>query len=145
MFLLQSLLGMHFRARRDQGSPQTLVGPGLLVIALLAVHGPLASAQSAHVHALFDVSRPTGGPFPSNLFTVQDNSQNTGRRVNLPLPDPSTHPSDSEDAAVLNTLDGFNLQPRLSVPFDGPIDVHTLNSYTVFLVSLGDTLKPHEH
>ena len=49
MFFLKSLLGMHFRARRDQGSPQTLVGPGLLVIALL-VYVPHAGAQSAHVH-----------------------------------------------------------------------------------------------
>ena len=42
---------------------------------------------------------------------------------------------------MLNTLDGFNLQPRLSVPFDGPIDVKdSVNSRDVFLVSLGDTL-----
>src|SRR5262249_33782298 len=41
-------------------------------------------------------------------------------------------------------LDGFNLQPRLSVPFDGPIDVNTVNSHTVFLVSLGDTLDPRD-
>src|SRR5438128_8823207 len=114
MFLLKSLLGMHFRARRDQGSPQTLVGPGLLVIALL-VYVPHAGAQSAHVHALFDLGAPTGGPFPSNWFTVPDDSQNTGHRVNLPLPDPSARPSDKEDIQVLNTLDGFNLQPRLSV------------------------------
>lgn len=30
-----------------------------------------------------------------------------------------THASDCEDVAVLNQLDGFNLQPRFSVPFDG--------------------------
>jgi len=41
---------------------------------------------------------------------------------------------------VLNTLDGFNLQPRLSIPFDGPIDVSTVTSVTIFLLSLGDTL-----
>ncbi len=40
---------------------------------------------------------------------------------------------------VINTLDGFNLQPRLSIPFDGPIDVDTATSETVFLISLGST------
>src|SRR5262249_29604063 len=32
------------------------------------------------------------------------------------------------------------LQPRLSIPFDGPIDVTTVTSDTVFLLSLGSTL-----
>src|SRR6185369_12426948 len=39
-----------------------------------------------------------------------------------------------------NTLDGFNVQPRLSISFSGPIDVASVNSGNVFLVSLGDTL-----
>src|SRR5437667_7272966 len=51
--------------------------------------------------------------FASDRFTVADPTQNTGRRVNLPLPDPLTSPSDYQDTQVLNTLDGFNLQPRL--------------------------------
>ena len=45
--------------------------------------------------------------------------------------------SDCEDLAVLNELDGFNLQPRLSVPFSGPINPGTVTSDTLFLVSLG--------
>jgi hypothetical protein len=97
------------------------------------------------VHALFDLGSTAGGAFPSDLFTVADPTQNTGRRVNLTLPDPATHPSDYEDTQVLNTLDGFNLEPRLSIPFDGPIDVNTVTSNTVFLVSMGDTLNPHDH
>src|SRR5262249_21692531 len=39
-----------------------------------------------------------------------------------------------------NTLDGFNLQPRLSVPFDGAIDVNSVSSNNVCLIRLGDTL-----
>jgi hypothetical protein len=46
--------------------------------------------------------------------------------------------SDCADIDVLNTLDGFNLQPRISIPFSGPIDVSTVSSQTVFLVGLGD-------
>src|SRR5262249_55508416 len=42
------------------------------------------------------------------------------------------------------TLDGFNLQPRLSIPFDGAIDVTTVTANTVFLISLGSTLRDGE-
>jgi hypothetical protein len=97
------------------------------------------------VHALFNLRTPAVGPFPSDRFTVRDLTQNTSRRVNLPLPDPITHPSDYLDTQVLNTLDGFNLQPRLSVSFDGPIDVSTVTSQDVFVISLGDTLNPNDH
>src|SRR6516164_1468093 len=97
------------------------------------------------VHPLFDLAAVTTSPFPTDRFTVADTSQNTGRRVNLPLPDLITHRSDYEDTQVLNTLDGFNMQPRLSIPFDGPIDVTTVNSQDVFLVSMGNTLNSHDH
>jgi hypothetical protein len=101
--------------------------------------------QGGPVHALFHLDAPQGGPFPSDRFTVADRTQNTNRRVNLPLPDPVTHPSDYDDTRVLNTLDGFNLQPRLSIPFDGLIDVNSVTSQDVFLVRLGDTLNHHDH
>jgi hypothetical protein len=107
--------------------------------------GTQRQPQASAVHALFNLDTPAGGPFASDRFTVPDPSQNTGRRVNLPLPDPATHPSDYQDTQVLNTLDGFNLQPRLSIPFDGPIDVNSVNSSMVFLVSLGDTLNRQDH
>src|SRR5437762_4686429 len=94
--------------------------------------------------AAFDLANPDTGPFPSDRFTVADSNQLTNRRVNLPLPDAATRPSDYADVSVINTLDGFNLQPRLSVPFSGPIDVTTVNSTTVFLVKLGDTTSPED-
>src|SRR5436305_12686010 len=86
--------------------------------------------------AAFDLATPDSGPFPSDRFTVADASQLTGRRVDLPPPDRATRPSDYDDIRVINTLDGFNLQPRLSVAFSGPIDVNTVNSTTVFLIKL---------
>lgn len=97
-------------------------------------------ARARGVQALFSLDTPAGGPFPSDRFTFADLSQNTGRRVNLPKPNCQQRPSDCADLDVINTLDGFNLQPRLSIPFDGPIDVETVTSRTVFLVSLGSTL-----
>src|SRR5437870_4016542 len=78
-----------------------------------------------------------GQPFPTNLFTVPDASQITGLRVDLPKPDCATHPSDCADIDVLDTLDGFNIQPRISIPFSAPIDLSTVSSSTVFLVGPG--------
>lgn len=94
---------------------------------------------AADTEVLFDVDDPSSTLFPSDLFTVLDLQQNTFRRVNLPKPDCATQPIACEDIDVLNTFDGFNLQPRLSIPFSGPIDVSTVNSDTVFLLSLGST------
>lgn len=78
-----------------------------------------------------------GTPFPSNLLTVPDPTQITGLRVDLPMPDCATNPSDCADVAVLDRLDGFNVQPRVSIPFSGPIDPSTVSSDTVRLYDLG--------
>jgi hypothetical protein len=67
-------------------------------------------------------------------LTTKDRTQLTGLRVNLPMPNCATNPSDCADVAVLNTLDGFNIQPRISIHFSGPIDVSSVSSHTVFLV-----------
>jgi hypothetical protein len=72
-------------------------------------------------------------PFPSNLLTVPDPTQITGLRVSLPTPDCATRPSDCADVAVLNRLDGFNVQPRLSIPFGEEIDLETVSSESVRL------------
>jgi hypothetical protein len=103
---------------------------------LLSVLAPLA-ATAAGVEVLSNTM------FPSDRFTKFDFSQNTFRRVNLALPaDCASTPAKAlqcQDITVLNTLDGFNIQTRLSIPFSGPIDVSSVNSDSVFLVSLGST------
>ncbi len=109
----------------------------LAVVALLLVAPSLAFA--AGVQALFDLSSPAGGPLPSDRLTVADPTQLTGVQVNLPKPSCAARPSDCADIDVINTLDGFNLQPRLAIPFSGPIAPGTVTGDTVFLVSLGDT------
>ncbi|TFV93908.1 hypothetical protein E4K72_18970, partial [Oxalobacteraceae bacterium OM1] len=91
------------------------------------------------VSVRFDLSSPSASPFPSDRFTLTDGSQLTGRRVNLPKPDCGQRPSDCADIDVLNTLDGFSTQPRITIPFTGDIDVSSVNSDTVFLMNLGDT------
>lgn len=79
-------------------------------------------------------------PFPSNRLTVLDFSNATFRRVNLPKPDCAVRVNDCADIDVINTLDGFSTQPRITVPFTGDIDVASVNSDTVYLYNLGDTL-----
>jgi virulence factor lipase-like protein len=64
--------------------------------------------------------------------------------VSLPYPDCGVQPSDCQDIDVINTLDGFNLQPRLSIAFDGAIDPSTVTSETVFLINLGSTVHPRD-
>lgn len=113
-------------------------------LALAAGVGGRAHAvgRQATVHVLFDLSQPHGAPFPSDIYTVADESTNTGRKIELPLPDCAVRPSDCEDLQVINNLDGFNLQPRLSIPFDGPIDVTSVNSRSIFLIKLANDRAP---
>lgn len=79
-------------------------------------------------------------PFPSNRYTVPDFGNATLRRVNLPKPDCATRPSDCADIEVINALDGFSTQPRMTVGFTGDIDPRSVNSDSVYLVNLGDVL-----
>ncbi|MCP9487113.1 MAG: Ig-like domain-containing protein [Gaiellaceae bacterium MAG52_C11] len=109
-----------------------------LILALLAFCLMPSLAQAAGVQPSFDLSSPSGAPFPSDRYTAPDATQLTGLRVELPKPSCAVFPSDCQDLDVLNELDGFNVQPRISIPFTGAIDPATATSDTVFLVSLRD-------
>ena len=124
-----------------------------LALSILLVAAGAVPALAAGVQPRFDLSSPSGGPFPSDVFTVTDPSQNTGVRVNLPKPATCpavvpaapaifTVPTDCFDVDELNTLDGFNIQPRVRIPFTGAIRPETVAG-NVFFVSLGDTLGGH--
>jgi hypothetical protein len=95
-------------------------------------------AHAAGVEPRFDLSSPEGAPFPNDRWTDVDFSQQTGLHVDLPKPDCAVRPSDCADIDVLNTLDGFNLQPRISIPFTGPIDPTSVDSSNVFLIRVPD-------
>jgi hypothetical protein len=103
----------------------------------------VSAVWEAAVHPRFELTSLDTAPFPSNAFTVSDPSHLTGRRVNLPHPDCSVRRSDCEDIAHLNELDGFNLLPRLSIPFDGDIDPASVSSSTVLLLAIGDATATH--
>jgi hypothetical protein len=105
----------------------------VVLVATMLLTPALALAET---HPLFNLQSTSQSPFPSDRFTAFDSQQLTGLRVNMPLPNCATNPSDCADLTLLNQLDGFNLQPRLSIAFDGAIDVSTVNSNTVFLVTV---------
>jgi virulence factor lipase-like protein len=105
----------------------------VLLVAAALLMPALALAET---HPLFNLQSTTQSPFPSDRFTAFDAQQLTGLRVNMPLPNCASRPSDCADLTLLNQLDGFNLQPRLSIAFDGAIDPSTVNSNTVFLVTV---------
>jgi hypothetical protein len=84
----------------------------------------------------FDLANVEASPFPSDHFTIVDDDQVTGQRVALPKPDCARQSSTCDDIDVLNALDGFNLQARLSIPFNGGIDPSSVTSDTVFLIQL---------
>ncbi|HEX3092263.1 MAG TPA: hypothetical protein VHW72_06555 [Candidatus Angelobacter sp.] len=111
------------------------------IVLLVAAALLLPALALAQTHPLFNLQSTTQSPFPSDRFTALDGQQLTGLRVNLPLPNCATNPSDCADLTLLNQLDGFNLQPRLAVAFDGAIDVSTVNSSTVFLVQVPSSFK----
>lgn len=109
--------------------------------AIAALLAAPALAFASGVSVRMDFSDPSTSPFPSDRFTKVDWTQNTFKRVHLPKPDCAVQVSDCADIDVINTLDGFNTQPRITVPFTGDIDVSTVTSETVFIVNLGDTLS----
>ena len=76
-------------------------------------------------------SHPTGSPSATPTKTLD---------CELICPCPIRLCSDYADISVINTLDGFNITPRISIPFNGEIDLKTVNSDTVFLQKLGSTL-----
>ena len=106
------------------------------VIAGLSALLALSSPAEAGVEALFDRTSPERSPFPSNLFTAVDPSQNTGLRVNLPHPDCTVFVSDCREVDILNGLDGFNVRARVSIPFSGPIDPATVTSASAFFIHM---------
>src|SRR5712691_11274759 len=93
---------------------KSLVSVALLFLPVVAIAGIcLGCMQSQNigvstrkntitVQGLFGRDAPEGGIFPSDLFTVPDDAQNTGLRVKLPLPDCDVHVSDCLDIALIN-------------------------------------------
>ena len=76
--------------------------------------------------------------FPDNFFSVADPSQVSGVRVNFrsgidyPTCD-STNYSVCDTFAMLNHLDGFDIQPRVVVPLTGAVDLASVDDSDFYI------------
>src|ERR1700704_6688062 len=108
---------------------RSLLVPAAVIASLL----PATASAAAPVQVLSG-STPDTRIMPSNVYTVPDGNQLTGVRVNLPVPAcDSTNSSVCDDITLLNLQDGFDLRPRITVPFSGPIDVSTVTASTLYV------------
>lgn len=111
----------------------------LLVAALPACGG--SGDDASDVAVRFSTSDPGAAPFPSDRYTVADARHLSQRRVALPKADCAVRVSDCQDIDELNTLDGFSLVPRFTVPFTGDIDPATVTSNSVYLLETASGRK----
>ena len=121
-------------------APGLLLSASFAVLTTLSPLGAQADSSPVGVRVRFDTGDLATSPFPSDRYTQRDWSNRSFRRVNLPTPDCTVRVSDCEDIAVINGLDGFSTQPRITVPFTGAIDVNSVTSDTVYLINLGDVM-----
>ena len=92
--------------RRKKAGRQVMARALVLSVAILvfgsAAYRPQLIEKTDHephadIFALFDRAAPESGPFPSDIFTVEDGTENTGRRLAHPYPDCVLRPSDCDD------------------------------------------------
>jgi pimeloyl-ACP methyl ester carboxylesterase len=102
---------------------------------------PLLLASGVTV--MWNPQDPTIGPYPTDALTTPDSTQKNGIRINLPMPDCTTAPSDCQDVQLINQLDGFQTVPRITVTFSGPVDVNSIH-HAIYYVAL-DNLTTEEH
>ncbi len=90
-------------------------GPSRRTLATLAAVAAVAASLSGLPAA--QASVPTGQIlFPTDRLTVADPAQLTGRRVNLPMPGScAENPAGCDETRLLNTLDGFDVDPRIAI------------------------------
>src|SRR5881628_3512648 len=121
----------------------------LLTVCLLYAFVPAAPQVSAgSTVSVMRGSSYGSRIFPDNAFTVADASQLTGRRINfregIDYPNiggvvqPSctnANYSICDGFTQLNKLDGFDLQPRVLVPFTDAIDLGSVNASIFFITT----------
>ena len=111
--------------------------PVAVLAAALFTSGAVAALPAAAATGSVTLragATPETRPFPDNVFTVADTAQVTGRRVNLPLTGCAAQGSSvCDDLTLVNQLDGFDIRPRVTLPFTGPVDLRTITRQTVHI------------
>jgi len=82
---------------------------------------------------VYGAATDSEGIFPTDDFTVPDSTQVTGRRVNIEPPTCAVAASDCADVALLNELDGFDLDPRIGIRVAGTPDLTTVTTADLYV------------
>ena len=119
-----------------------------MLVTCLALLAPVALPSTASAVAVRHGAHYGSRIFPADAFTVRDSRQVTGRRVNFrkgldyPTVKGRVRPRcDKTDYSIcdafteLNKLDGFDLQPRVVVPFTGTIRLGSVSASNFFITS----------
>jgi hypothetical protein len=125
------------------------VGLKLRSLLLLAAVVGLSSIVATGASAAASVHVLTGSTyrtmiFPNDLLTTPDAAQFTGMRVNFrqgidyPACD-TTNYSVCDAFNELNTLDGFDINPRVVVPLDGAIKLGSIDDGNFYITDAGGT------
>jgi hypothetical protein len=115
------------------------------VAASVAASGVMATpALAAPAVAVIQGDHYGARIFPDNFFAVADAAQVSGLRVNFragvdyPACDSSNY-SICDAFAMLDHLDGFDLQPRVTVPLTGAVDLTTVDDSNFYITDDGGT------
>ncbi len=122
-------------------------------LVLMSLGGALpASASSAAAVSVLRGAHYGQRIFPDNAFTVADSRQVTGRRVHFvqgvdyPIVNGVVQPAcDATDYstcdafAELNQLDGFDIQPRVTVPLTGAVDLGSVDDGDFYITDTHGT------
>jgi dienelactone hydrolase len=100
--------------------------PLAAVFSLLLVS--VASAEATEVRMLF----------PTDQLTEADPRQLTGRRVHLSLVKCVAAPSTCDEISLLNDLDGWSVNPRMTLAFTGRVALDSITRSSVFVLPLGN-------
>lgn len=73
---------------------------------------------------------------PSDRLTTPDPNQLTGRRITLPPPDCAADAAGCDEVTLLNELDGWSVNPRISIRFSGAIALDSITRASAFIVPL---------
>jgi hypothetical protein len=121
-------------------------GVAMAGMVLISLGGALPAAASPSAVSVRQGEHYGTRIFPDNAFTRPDGRQVTGLRVNFQLGQDyptvngrvqsgcnSTDYSICDAFAELNKLDGFDIQPRVTVPFTGPIDMSSVDDSNFYI------------
>ena len=76
--------------------------------------------------------------FPTDRLTQADPAQLTGRRIHLSLVKCREAPSTCDEINLLNGLDGWSVNPRMTLAFTGRIALDSIDRASAFVLPLGD-------